>query len=106
MVLAEMLTGDSLLDATVAAGGPGGTLPSRISGMMLNEGLAIGTAVQPHRRIAITQVVAEEQEAELGRPDEGRDPQQVARKCGAEGKRVSEHRKLGVNAKNKKNKQN
>src|SRR3546814_15371683 len=71
MVLAEMLTGDSLLDATVAAGGPGGTLPSRLSGMVLNEGIAIGTAV-PHRRgIVITQVVAEDPEAELDRKSVG-----------------------------------
>src|SRR3546814_15706243 len=42
MVLAEMLTGDSLLDATVAAGGPGGTLPSRLRGTVLTEGIAIG----------------------------------------------------------------
>src|SRR3546814_9846243 len=70
MVLAEMLTGDSLLDATVVAGGgAAGDLPARLSGMVLNEGLAIGTAV-PHRRgIVITQVVAEDPEAELHRLD-------------------------------------
>lgn len=70
MVLAEMLTGDSLLDATVAAGGgPGGLMPARLSGMVLNEGLAIGTAVPHQRGIVITQVVAENPEAELDRLD-------------------------------------
>src|SRR3546814_3313671 len=65
-----MLTGDSLLDATVVAGGgAAGDSPARLSGMVLNEGLAIGTAV-PHRRgIVITQVVAEDPEAELHRLD-------------------------------------
>lgn len=69
MVLAEMLTGDSLLDVAAGTPGAGGSMPARLSGMVLNEGLAIGTAVPHQRGIVITQVVAEDPEAELGRLD-------------------------------------
>jgi len=68
MVLAELLAGDRLLDLT--AGGPGGEeglLPGRLSGMVLNEGLAIGTAVPHQRGIIIRQVVAEDPDAEVAR---------------------------------------
>jgi phosphotransferase system enzyme I (PtsP) len=68
MVLAEMLSGDRLLDLT--ASGPGsedGGLPGRLSGMVLNEGLAIGTAVPHQRGIIIRQVVAEDPDAEVAR---------------------------------------
>lgn len=69
MVLAEMLTGDSLLDVTAAAGAGAGSMPARLSGMVLNEGIAIGTAVPHQRGIVITQVIAEDPEAELRRLD-------------------------------------
>jgi len=70
MVLAEMLTGDRLLDGGPgAAGGGAADMPARLSGMVLNEGLAIGTAVPHQRGIVITQVVAEDPEAELRRLD-------------------------------------
>lgn len=71
MVLAELLAGDRLLDLT--AGAPGkedGAMPARLSGIVLNEGLAIGTAVPHNRGIVISQVVAEDPEAELLRLDE------------------------------------
>ena len=71
MVLAELLAGDRMLDLT--AGTPGGgaeVMPGRLSGMVLNEGLAIGTAVPHQRGIVITQVVAEDPDAELVRLDE------------------------------------
>ena len=70
MVLAEMLTGDRLLDAAAGTSGtPGGDMPARLSGIVLNEGIAIGTAVPHQRGIVITQVVAEDPEAELVRLD-------------------------------------
>ncbi|WP_193368544.1 phosphoenolpyruvate--protein phosphotransferase [Pelagibius marinus] len=71
MVLAELLAGDRLLDLTAATpGGEGGAMPGRLSGMVLNEGLAIGTAVPHQRGIVITQVVAEDPDAELTRLDD------------------------------------
>lgn len=71
MVLAELLAGDRLLDLTAATpGGEGGGMPGRLSGMVLTEGLAIGTAVPHQRGIVITQVVAEDPDAELARLDE------------------------------------
>ena len=70
MVLAELLAGDRLLDLTASApGAEGGALPGRLSGMVLNEGLAIGTAVPHQRGIVITQVVAEDPDAEVVRLD-------------------------------------
>ncbi|MEO3427219.1 phosphoenolpyruvate--protein phosphotransferase [Pelagibius sp. CAU 1746] len=70
MVLAELLAGDRLLDLTAGTpGGEGGVMPGRLSGMVLNEGLAIGTAVPHQRGIVITQVVAEDPDAELARLD-------------------------------------
>lgn len=72
MVLAELLAGDRLLDLT-AAGTPGkedGAMPARLSGIVLNEGIAIGTVVPHNRGIVISQVVAEDPEAELQRLDE------------------------------------
>ena len=66
MVLAEMLSGDRLLDLTASGpGGEDGGLPGRLSGMVLNEGLAIGTAVPHQRGIIIRQVVAEDPDAEV-----------------------------------------
>lgn len=71
MVLAELLAGDRLLDLTASAPGTqGGAMPARLSGIVLNEGLAIGTAVPHNRGIVISQVVAEDPEAELQRLDE------------------------------------
>ncbi len=70
MVLAELLAGDRLLDLTAGApGAEGGAMPGRLSGMVLNEGLAIGTAVPHERGIVITQVVAEDPDAEVERLD-------------------------------------
>ncbi len=71
MVLAELLAGDRLLDLTAGTpGSEGEVMPGRLSGMVLNEGLAIGTAVPHQRGIVITQVVAEDPDAELVRLDE------------------------------------
>ena len=68
MVLAELLAGDRLLDLTAGApGSAAGAMPARLSGMVLNEGLAIGTVVPHQRGIVITQVVAEDPDAEVVR---------------------------------------
>jgi phosphotransferase system enzyme I (PtsP) len=71
MVLAELLAGDRLLDLTAGVpGADGQAMPGRLSGMVLNEGLAIGTAVPHQRGIVITQVVADDPDAEVKRLDE------------------------------------
>ncbi|MEQ8402444.1 MAG: phosphoenolpyruvate--protein phosphotransferase [Roseitalea porphyridii] len=70
MVLAELLAGDRLLDLTAGtASDEGVAMPSRLSGMVLNEGLAIGTVVPHQRGIVITQIVAEDPDAEVARLD-------------------------------------
>jgi phosphotransferase system, enzyme I, PtsP len=70
MVLAELIAGDRLLDLTAEdAGGDNDAMPARLSGIILNEGLAIGTAVPHQRGIVITQVIAEDPAAELTRLD-------------------------------------
>ncbi|NIA71867.1 phosphoenolpyruvate--protein phosphotransferase [Pelagibius litoralis] len=70
MVMAELLSGDSMLDR--AAGGQGGgsdLMPARLGGITLNQGLAIGVAVPHHRGIVISQVVSENPEADRERLD-------------------------------------
>ena len=68
MVLAELFAGDRLLER--ADDGAGSDLmPARLSGIALNQGLAVGLAVPHERGIVITQVVGEDPEAERQRLD-------------------------------------
>ncbi|HIP78052.1 MAG TPA: GAF domain-containing protein, partial [Kiloniellaceae bacterium] len=70
MVLAELLAGDRLLERPAGSGGAESDLmPARLSGITLNRGLAIGVAVPHHRGIVISQVVAENPDAERERLD-------------------------------------
>ncbi len=70
MVLAELLSSGELGGA-VGSGGldSAESLPARLTGMVLNEGLGIGTAAMHERGIVIRQVVAEDPAAELERLD-------------------------------------
>lgn len=70
MVLAELLSGDRLLEHTGGgADDDNGPMPARLSGIALNQGLAIGVAVPHHRGIVISQVVSENPEADRERLD-------------------------------------
>ncbi len=60
MVLAEMLASGSVLDPEEQRLAEGSSLlPARLAGIVLQEGLAIGTAVPHHRGLVIRRLVAE-----------------------------------------------
>src|SRR5690606_36007211 len=68
MVLAEMLTGASVLDVALAGTGvEAAHMPTRLSGIVRHEGLAIGTAGRHQRGIVSARGVGEGREAELRR---------------------------------------
>ncbi len=68
MVLAELIAGGGLISAEELAPAEGiATLPTRLEGRVLNDGLAMGVAVLHRPRVTITQMVAEDVNAELGR---------------------------------------
>ncbi len=68
MVLAELAAGGELVSPFELAPSNGiGLLPTRLDGIKLNAGLAIGIAVLHEPRVVIRQVVAEDSEAELAR---------------------------------------
>jgi phosphotransferase system enzyme I (PtsP) len=67
MVLAELLASGELGAVGAAGLDTYETLPARLAGVVLNEGLAIGRAVMHERGIVIRQVVAEDPAAELER---------------------------------------
>jgi phosphotransferase system, enzyme I, PtsP len=68
MVLAELAASGELVSPVELAPSNGiGLLPTRLDGVKLNAGLAIGVAVLHEPRVVIRQVVAEDPEAELAR---------------------------------------
>jgi phosphotransferase system enzyme I (PtsP) len=70
MVLAELVAAGALVDVEEQHPTDGiATLPHRLDGVRLNPGLAIGTAVLHQPSIVITQLVAEDPEAESLRLD-------------------------------------
>ncbi len=70
MVLAELVAGGELIGAEEARHAESETLlPTRLTGIVLNEGPAMGLAVPLRREIVITRIVAEDREAERGRLD-------------------------------------
>jgi phosphotransferase system, enzyme I, PtsP len=68
MIVAELAaSGDLVNPLEIAQSQAGGSLPSRVVGVRLNAGLAIGPAVLHEPRVIIRQVVAEDVDAELVR---------------------------------------
>ena len=68
MVLAELAASGELVSPIELAPSNGiGLLPTRLDGVKLNAGLAIGVAVLHEPRVVIRQVVAEDSQAELAR---------------------------------------
>jgi len=68
MVLAEMLASGGVLDPEEQRLAEGSSLlPARLTGVVLNEGLAIGTAVLHQRGLVIRRLVAENPAEELAR---------------------------------------
>ncbi len=68
MVLAELAASGELVSPVELAPSNGiGLLPTRLDGVKLNAGLAIGVAVLHEPRVVIRQVVAEDPQAELVR---------------------------------------
>ncbi len=67
MVLAELLTVGESGTVEEMLGWQKDVLPSRLSGLMLTDGLAVGTVALHNRGIVIKQVVAEDPEAEKAR---------------------------------------
>ncbi len=68
MVLAEMLSSGSVLDPEEQRLAEGASLlPARLAGVVLNEGLAIGTAVWHQRGLVIRRLVGENPAEELQR---------------------------------------
>jgi phosphotransferase system enzyme I (PtsP) len=68
MVLAELAASGELVSPVELAPSNGiGLLPTRLDGIKLNAGLAIGVAVLHESRVVIRQVVAEDPQAELAR---------------------------------------
>ncbi len=68
MVLAELAAGGELVSPIELSPSNGiGLLPTRLEGVKLNAGLAIGVAVLHEPRVVIRQVVAEDSQAELAR---------------------------------------
>ena len=68
MIIAELVVSGELVNPLeMAQSSSGALLPLRLSGVRLNEGLAIGPAVLHMPRVVIRQVVAEDIEAELVR---------------------------------------
>ncbi|MDP6812521.1 MAG: phosphoenolpyruvate-utilizing N-terminal domain-containing protein, partial [Alphaproteobacteria bacterium] len=69
MVLAEMVGGDLQSEAPGVGQFGSEALPQRLSGLMLNEGLARGVAVLHEPRIVVEQHVADDIDVETGRLD-------------------------------------
>ena len=68
MVLAEIAASGDLVSPAEQQPGEGNvTLPTRLDGVRLNTGLAVGTAVLHEPRMLIRQLVAEDPKAELAR---------------------------------------
>lgn len=68
MVVAEMVAGGDFGGREeVAASEGGGTLPTRLAGIALNAGLAIGRAVLHRPHLTVRQMVADDPEVELAR---------------------------------------
>ncbi len=68
MIVAELIASGELVNPLeMAQAGSGALLPVRLTGVRLNEGLAIGPAVLHMPKLVIRQVVAEDIEAELTR---------------------------------------
>ncbi|HWB47568.1 MAG TPA: phosphoenolpyruvate--protein phosphotransferase [Stellaceae bacterium] len=70
MIVAELIASGELVNPLeLAQSSSGALLPVRLTGVRLNEGLAIGPAVLHMPKLVIRQVVAEDIEAELMRLD-------------------------------------
>jgi len=68
MIVAELIASGELVNPLeMAQSSSGALLPVRLTGVRLNEGLAIGPAVLHMPKLVIRQVVAEDIEAELAR---------------------------------------
>jgi phosphotransferase system enzyme I (PtsP) len=79
MVLAELAAGGELVSPVELQPSNGiGLLPTRLDGVKLNAGLAIGVAVLHEPRVMIHQVVAEDPQAELERLSRSVDTMQSA----------------------------
>lgn len=71
MVLAEIVSAAGIVTADEERGRESsGTMPARLTGLVLHEGLAMGAAVLHERGLVITRVVADDTAAELKRLDE------------------------------------
>ncbi len=71
MVLAELIAGGELIAREEHAPSQGNAvLPVRLEGLAINSGVAMGEAVLHTPRVSITQLLADEPEAELAKLDE------------------------------------
>ncbi len=71
MVLAEIVSASGIVTAAEEKGTESvRTLPARLTGLVLHEGLGMGVAVTHERGLVITRVVADDTAAELVRLDE------------------------------------
>ena len=68
MVLAELVAGGELIGPAESRHAEGATLlPARLTGIVLNEGTAMGLAVPHRREIVVSRIVAEDREVERQR---------------------------------------
>ena len=70
MVVAELVASGDLVDpGELSSAGDAGLLPQKLSGMTINGGIALGTAVLHRPHLTLRQIVSDDPEAEQARLD-------------------------------------